>query len=61
MMLETHMRFCVKEPDFPGKFFCSKNWENGPNFFNAKIGKMDEKWAKNGFLNLFKNVVINFY
>ena len=29
-MLETHMKLCVTEPDFPGKIFFPKNWENGP-------------------------------
>ena len=28
-MLETHMKLCVTEPDFPEKFFCPKNCENG--------------------------------
>ena len=29
--------------------FCSQNWEN------------NQKWTKNGFLNLLKNLVVNFY
>ena len=29
-MLETHMKLCVTEPDFPVKNFCPENWENGP-------------------------------
>ena len=40
MLLETHMKLCVTEPDF---------LENGP-----KIGE------RQGFLNLLKNLVINF-
>ena len=32
------------------------------NFFVPKTGKMDQKWhKKQGFLNLFRNFVINFY
>ena len=46
MVLETHMKLCVTEPDFPGKFFCPKNWENGP---------------KVGFLNLLENLFLNFF
>ena len=50
MMLETHMKLCVTEPDFPEKFFA------------PKIVKMGQKWAKNRiFLNILKNSVINFY
>ena len=34
MALETHMKLCVTEPDFPGKFFLLLNlgkWtQNGP-------------------------------
>ena len=40
-MLETHMKLCVKEPDFPGNFFLPQ-----------KIGKMGQK---QGFLNLLEN------
>ena len=50
MVLETHMKFCVTEPDFPEKKFLPQNWENGP-----KMGQ------KQDFLNLLKNLVINFY
>ena len=50
MVLETHMKFCVTEPDFPEKNFLPQNWENGP-----KMGQ------KQDFLNLLKNLVINFY
>ena len=44
------MKLGVTESDFPEKFFCPKNLENGP--------KMDQK---EGFLNLLKKFVINFY
>ena len=44
MLLEIHMKLCVTEPDFPGKFFLPQKWG---------------KWAKNepkqGFLNLLEN------
>ena len=34
----------------------------GTNFFATKIWKMDQKWTKKqGFLNFWKNLVINFY
>ena len=36
MVLETYMKLCVTAR------FCG-------NFFAPKIGKMDQKWAKNGF------------
>ena len=29
--------------------------------FVSKIGKMDQKWGKNSFLNLLKNLVFNYY
>ena len=44
------MKLCVTEPDFWEKFFCSKNWKNGP-----KMGQ------KHGFLNILRNFVITFY
>ena len=56
MMLESHMKLCVTEPDFPEK-----------NFLPPKIGKMDKNGPKTGFfeytekfcqlflLNLFYN------
>ena len=50
MVLETQMKLCVTEPDFPGKFFCPENWENQP-----KMGQ------KQGFLNLLENLVIKFF
>ena len=43
-MLETHMKLCMTELDFPGKFFCPKNGENGP-----KMGQ------NQSFLNLSEN------
>ena len=38
MVLETHMKLCMEEPDFAGKIF-----------FAPKIGKKwtQPKWAKN--------------
>ena len=46
MVLETHMKLCVTA-EFYG------------NFFDPKIGKMDQKMdQKQGFLNLLKNLVI---
>ena len=30
-------------------------------FFAPKIGKMDQKWTKNGFLDLLKNLLNLFY
>ena len=32
-----------------------------PYFLAPKIGKVDQKWAKNGFFNLLKNLVLNFH
>ena len=29
MVLETQMKLCVTEQDFPGKFLLLQNWENG--------------------------------
>ena len=57
MVLETHMKLCVTEPNFPGKFFCPKNWENGPKMgqktgFFEFIGKFSYQF--------FLNVVYNF-
>ena len=44
MVLETHMKLCVTEPDFSEKKkFGPKNWENRP-----KMGQ------KQDFLNLLK-------
>ena len=47
MVLEIHMKLCMTEPNFPEKIS-----------FAPKIGKMDQK---QGFLNILKNFVINFY
>ena len=46
MVLETHMKLSVAEPDFVGNFFC------------PKIGEMGQK---QDFFNLLENLVINFY
>ena len=50
MVLETDMKLCVTEPDFPGKFFLGEKLGNGP-----KMGQ------KQGFFNLLENLFINFY
>ena len=50
MVLESHVKLFVTEPDFLGKFFYPQNWENQP-----KMGQ------KQGFLNLLENLVIHFY
>ena len=50
MVLETHMKLCVAEPDFLGK-----------SFFAPKFGKGPKMGQKQGFFNLFENLVINFY
>ena len=47
MLLETLVVFCVTEPNFLKK-----------NFFDQKMWKMGQKY---GFLNLFENLVINFF
>ena len=49
-MLETHMKLCVTERDFPEKLFLPK-----------KLGKWVKNGPKTGFLNILKNFVINFY
>ena len=46
MVLETLMKLCVTEKDFLEKIFFQENREN---------------WPKRGFLNLLKNLVINFF
>ena len=49
MVLETHMKLRYRAT-FSGKnFFCRQNWENG-----VKMGQQ-------GFLNLLKNMFIDFY
>ena len=50
MVVETYMKLCMTEPDFPEKNFVPKIGENGP-----KMGQ------KHGFLNLLKHFVIDFY
>ena len=49
MMLETHMKLRVTEPEFSEKNFATK------------VEKMVQKWAKNRVLNILKNFIINFY
>ena len=45
LVLQTHIRLSVTEPDIPEKKIYSKNWENGPKTV----------------LNLLKKIVIDFY
>ena len=47
MVLESHMKLCVTEPDFPEKYF-----------FAPKVGKMGQK---QGFVNFLKDLAINIY
>ena len=49
LVLETHIKLCMTEPDFLDNFFLTQNLENGP-----KMGQ------KQGFFNLLKDLVINF-
>ena len=52
MVLETHVKLCMREPDFPEKFLPQKygKWtKNGPKTKWAK------KWAKMFFFNLLEN------
>ena len=47
MVLESHVKLCVTEPDFPGKFFLpqkSRQWaQNGPKAGGFEfIGKFDD-------------------
>ena len=49
MALKTHMKFSMAEPDFLQRFFFAPN-----------IVKIDQKWAKDGFLNLLKNLALIF-
>ena len=49
MVLETHMKLCMSEPDFRGNFFLSQ-----------KLGKWTQNRAKTGFF-LLENLFINFY
>ena len=50
MVLETHMKLYMTDPDFAEQKKKIKNKENGP-----KMGQ------KHGFLNLLKTFVFNFY
>ena len=49
-VLEAHMKMCAIEPDFLEKLFYPQNWENGP-----------QKGQKQVFLNLLKDLVVNFH
>ena len=49
MVLETHMKLCVAESDFPGKLFLSKKWENVPKTVSFKF---NGKFHHQLFLNL---------
>ena len=44
MVLETHMKLYMTEPDFAGKFFLPQKW-----------GKLAKNGPKTGFLNLLEN------
>ena len=48
-MFETYVVLCVTEPEFLKKIFLLK-----------KLGKWAEIGPEIGFLNLLKNIVINF-
>ena len=50
MMLETHMKLCVTEPDFLENIFLP-----------PKLGKLTKNGPKQGVLNLLKSLVIDFY
>ena len=50
LVLQTHIKLCVTEPDIPEKKICPKNWENG-----------SKKGQKQCFLNLLKKIVNHFY
>ena len=49
-MLEMHIKLCMTELDFLEK-----------NFLPKKVGKWVKNGPKQGFLNILKNFVINFY
>ena len=50
MMLETHTKLCMTEPDFLEK-----------KFLPPKLGEWTKMGQKQGFLNILKNFVVNFY
>ena len=50
MVLETHMKLCVTEPDLPEKYF-----------FPKKLGKWIKNGPKQSVFNLLKNLVVKFY
>ena len=45
MVLKSHVKLRMTEPDFPGKFFCPQNYENG--------SKMDQKKGFFQFIGKF--------
>ena len=49
MVLESHVKVCVTEPDFLGKFFLP-----------PKLGKRAQNGPKTGFFQL-ENLFIEFY
>ena len=56
-MLETHMKLCVTEPDFPGNFSPPNNGENGPKIgFFEFIGKLSHEF----FLNLVYKEILQY-
>ena len=50
IVLESRLKLCMTELNFLENIFFPQNWENGPKI-----------WQKQGFLNLLKNLVINFF
>ena len=50
VVLETHMKLCVAEPDFQEKIFLP-----------PKLGKWAKNGSKTGFFDLLKTLVISFY
>ena len=51
MVLESHVKLCVREPNFLEKnFFCPLNWGNGPKMAPKQV-----------FFNLLGNLLTNFY
>ena len=61
MVLETHMKLCMTEPNFAGKFFLPKKWgkwaKNGPKTgFLEFIGKLSHLF----FLNLVYKEILQY-
>ena len=56
MVVESHVKLCLTEPDIPGKIFCPQNWENGlkmgqkQGFFQF-IGKFSHYFLLNFICN----------